>query len=291
MRHTQRLLGLGVGVLLAGGALNATPALASASSSCTYDASTHQVTAIDGEPAGQALTVTARYGGYFYVTDAAGSSPCKDANGNEASVWDTDKVVVKAATPADQQQIVIDEWNAFEPGFTKESDGQSEIETYVLTGTGGDRLTVLEDHSGHHNIRLATNTTSFGPAIDLNGDGDYDLNMTSAGQVKVVGSNSHDDRIDASAVSTFPVELDGGTDGWTCNILFCSWGGDDVLIGGSGSDTLYGNGHDHLYGGPGADTLQAKDSSWDYVDGGADYDMAQVDTGWDTTVNVERLLP
>jgi Ca2+-binding RTX toxin-like protein len=232
------------------------------------------------DTAGTPLRVGAQsFGAAIYVTDGTDTAWC-------ASLYNTDRIVIKAATPAAYQHTVIDESTAvFGPGATKESTGLSEIEISVLTGTGGDQLTVLQFDAGRHDVRLRTSQTlSLGPEIDLNGDGDYDLGMTQAGLVKVVGTTGAD-RIDASAVSTFPVQLHGGT-------------GADVLIGGSRNDTLYANGtytwfDDHesdlLYGGAGADTLSAKDGSSDHVNGGADYDGAQVDPA-DTTLNVERLF-
>ena len=284
MRHIQRILGLGVGVVLAAGALSATPALASAAPSCTYDGNTRQVT-VTHDSAGP-LTVgvdpISPWGWYgaIYVTDGTDTDWC-------AGLSHTDKIVIKAATPAAFQHTVIDERTGdFGPGATTESTGLSEIEITVLTGTGGDQLTVLQQEAGRHDVRLRTSPTalSLGPEIDLNGDGDYDLGMTQAGLVKVVGTSGAD-RIDASAVSTFRVQLQGDT-------------GADVLIGGTRNDTLYANGahwfgddheSDHLYGGAGADTLSAKDHSSDHVNGGADYDGAQVDPA-DTTLNVERLF-
>jgi hypothetical protein len=286
VRHIQRILGLGVGVMLAAGALGTTPALATASPSCTYDRGTGQVTATH-DTAGKPLTVGASlFNGWIYASDGTDTSYCVDPGGNGASIWNTERIKVKAATPAAFQHTVINEGPVeLGPGVTKESQGLSEIEITVLTGTGGDQLTVLEAGSEYHDVRLRTSPSlSLGPEIDLNGDGDYDLGMTQAGLVKVVGTSGAD-RIDASAVSTFPVQLHGGT-------------GADVLIGGTRNDTLYADGtttwlgdheSDLLYGGAGADTLSAKDGSSDHVNGGADYDGAQVDPA-DTTVNVERLF-
>jgi hypothetical protein len=55
VRHIQRIVGLGVGVLAAC-ALGSTPALASGSPSCTYDSGTRQVT-VTHDTAGTPLTV------------------------------------------------------------------------------------------------------------------------------------------------------------------------------------------------------------------------------------------
>ena len=285
MRQIQRIVGLGVGVVLAACALGSTPALANGSPSCTYDSGTRQVT-VTHDTAGTPLTMgvdpisPAGWYGAIYVTDGTNTAWC-------AGLAHTDKIVIKAASPAAYQHTIIDERTGdFGPGATKESTGLSEIEISVLTGTGGDQLTVLQFSAGRRDVRLRTSPTSLslGPEIDLNGDGDYDLGMTQAGLVKVVGTGGAD-RIDASAVSTFPVQLHGGV-------------GADVLIGGTRNDTLYANGtntyfgdheSDLLFGGAGADTLSAKDDSADSVYGGADYDGAQVDPA-DTTVSVERLF-
>jgi Ca2+-binding RTX toxin-like protein len=78
--------------------------------------------------------------------------------------------------------------------------------------------------------------------------------------------------------------------------------GGGTLDGGSGNDSLTGTGgNETMIGGPGADvisakggndTIYARDGVKDTkIDGGPGTDSAQIDTGLDTTVNVENLLP
>jgi Ca2+-binding RTX toxin-like protein len=267
------MLGLGVGVLLAVGGLSALPALASASSSCTYDPATKQVTVTHDAPAGQALTLKRSYLGYIYINDGVGRD-CQSPAGAVATVRSTDKITVRAATPAAFQHTVIDESSGgFEPGATRNEGGYwlDEIDFVVLTGSGGDHLTVRDENFGYGRMELRTSPTlSLGPQIDLNGDGDYDLNMTQAGLVTVFGG-SDPDYIYGSDVSSFSLELRGG-------------GGDDYLAGGRRYDALYGeSGNDTLYAKDGA-----TDNAFDDVDGGPDYDSARVDPV-DWTVNVEHL--
>lgn len=88
--------------------------------------------------------------------------------------------------------------------------------------------------------------------------------------------------------------------------MICGRGGNDVIVGGDGHDSLRGEagndrlvagkGNDALRGGGGADTLLgqagrdlllARDGARDTVDGGAQADRAVRDVGVDRVRNVE----
>jgi RTX calcium-binding nonapeptide repeat (4 copies) len=279
MRHTRRIVALGA--VLAAGALGALPALASAAndSTCTFDPATHQVTIVHNALLGR-LVLSQDYNILFREPNALGpgtNSYCRAPSGALANVYNTDKITVKAKSPEYWQEVVIDESNGgFKPGYSNEADLR-EIEFTLLTGSGGDHLTVLDKNSGTQEISARTLTLPLaqGPEIDLNGDGDYDLAMTAAGLVKVFGSDQ-DDAINGSQVWSFPLELHGG-------------GGNDWLRGGGKSDTIYGDsGGDGLRGEGGDDVLEAADGIADYlVDGGAGDDSADVDQN-DYTINVEH---
>jgi hypothetical protein len=80
--------------------------------------------------------------GAIHVTDGTNNAWC-------AGLAHTDRIVIKAASPAAYQHTIIDERTGdFGPGATKESTGLSEIEVSVLTGTGGDQLTVMQSAPG-----------------------------------------------------------------------------------------------------------------------------------------------
>lgn len=89
---------------------------------------------------------------------------------------------------------------------------------------------------------------------------------------------------------------------WANFYALVGWGGDDVLIGGSasesiagwdGNDTLIGNGgDDHMFGSAGDDSLSARDGIPETtLECGAGSDSAQVDTALDSTDSCETLLP
>jgi uncharacterized delta-60 repeat protein len=64
----------------------------------------------------------------------------------------------------------------------------------------------------------------------------------------------------------------------------------NALYGLGGNDTIYaGNGSDAIYGGDGNDSLFARNSVADYLDGGAGFDTAHIDT-LDKTVSIESFL-
>jgi Ca2+-binding RTX toxin-like protein len=69
--------------------------------------------------------------------------------------------------------------------------------------------------------------------------------------------------------------------------------GNDTIYGGEGADILTGGeGFDYLYGNDGNDTLNSRDSVFDYVNGGAGSDKAQVDPATiDSQDSLEELLP
>jgi Ca2+-binding RTX toxin-like protein len=272
-----------LGGMLAVGALGALPALSSAanSSTCTFDPATHQVTITHNALLGR-LVLSQDYNIRFREPDALGpgtNSYCRASSGVLANVENTDKITVKAKSPEYWQETVIDESSGgFKPGYSNEANLR-EIEFTLLTGTGGDHLTVLDKDSGTEEISVRTLTIPLaqGPELDLNGDGDYDLAMTAAGLVKVFGGDQND-AINGSNVWSFPLELHGGN-------------GHDWLRGGSRSDTLYGeSGSDGLRGEGGDDVLQTNDGIYDYlVDGGPGYDSAHVDPA-DYTIHMESLF-
>lgn len=306
MRHIRRIIAFGA--VLVAGAL-ALPALASANAStCWFDQTTHEVSIMDKAPAGR--LVLSQSNGYIQLQEPDASGPgtpsmCVSASGFHATVNDTDKITVLADSPSQFQETVIDETGgAFAPGYSKETD-LSEIEFDIRTGSG-DQLTVLDGGSGTSTVRVRSTATKNGavcdwaghcvalitpgwPQLDLNGDGDYDVDMPIPDStlfsrswpavVKVVGGEKFD-YIDGTQMNSYSkLELHGGSGG-------------DVLKGGSGPDTLYGDyGDDSLYGNAGADTLNASDGAHDSaVDGGADTDQARGDGALDQYTSIEKFF-
>lgn len=67
--------------------------------------------------------------------------------------------------------------------------------------------------------------------------------------------------------------------------------GNDKIFGGNGNDSIYaGGGRNQLSGQAGNDTFFARNGRADSIDGGAGLDSAQIDSGADTTSNIESLL-
>jgi hypothetical protein len=268
MHHVGSLRRLTLGAAIVGAALIAVPAAANAASTCSFDTVKKQVTVIQDSP-DPTLTLTA--GAALQYRDGSGPAfSCFSPSGVQATPTNTDLVQVKASVnPAAYQHIVVDERNGiFGPGATPEPN-EDRIYLQLLTGSGGDRLTVLGG-SGSDWMNLHTGSgLSIGAKIDMDYDGDDDLSMTIPAVVRVDGGLAGD-LINASGATSYAVEL----------------------FGGKNNDYLYGGpNEDYIDGGSGNDQLLSKgDGRHDTVDGGSDGDdTATVDYGLDTTSHIDHL--
>lgn len=106
-----------------------------------------------------------------------------------------------------------------------------------------------------------------------------------AGAKNSVDGGSGDDEVDGDVLSRDTLLGGSGVDSLN------GQGAADVLKGGTGNDTLRGGpGTDVLKGEVGRDLLIANDSTKDTVDGGPDPDRARIDAGIDVVSAVETIL-
>jgi Ca2+-binding RTX toxin-like protein len=250
--------------LAAGAALACLPGSAAAAPSCTYDAA-HHLLRVTADPA--VFTTV--------VSVARDGSIC-----GGATVTNTDTIQVAGSGRA------VDLQGTFEPGFSAEPGGRSEIEIAVAD-PGVLRLDVPGD---------ATSAAVGARGVNLNGDDDVDV--TTTGTVDQVQLRRAKPR---RALRFQPVTITGqggmGTGRPYAGALQLTGGkGDDHLIGGNGQNLLRGlDGNDTLDGGPladffegdaGNDVFHAQDGVADTVFGGTGIDSGDFDAGLDDVSGV-----
>ena len=205
-------------------------ALAAGVSVCSYDATSHDLT-IQG-PVGPGHVAVANLkrtaSGGFVLNGVA----CPAA----ASVTTVGRVVVAGTTAV---RLALDEGDGpFAPGLGAEAGGAAEIEVAFAPGVGPVELDVRGTHDDDQMVAGAA-------GLDMNGDGDVDVNGGADLTVLMLEGRSGDDTLST---------LGGGGIGG-------AFAGDATLDGGAGDDTLQqtnleGTGHAaRLVGGPGADLI------------------------------------
>ncbi len=178
--------------------------------------------------------------------------------------------------------------------------GTSVPRAYVFGDTGDDSI---YGGSGNDTISggAGSNRLYGGEGNDrLNGSSSRDFIDGQAGEDRIYGGagddrlegGSHVDRIWASDGNDYV----GGGKG---NDKLYGENGHDTLYGGDGNDRIeagYGNdivygdkGYDSLYGNYGNDIFYSRDNAYDWIDGGSDYDKAQLDSS-DGRSSLESLL-
>jgi Ca2+-binding RTX toxin-like protein len=251
-----------LGALIGASALTAIPTAANASATCTYDSAKRSMKVRYGV---SDTAVTVRNGaGLEFREGASGFRNCFSTTGVRATAANTDAVTITGAsgTGAARQVTTIDETAG---DF---SDSNPNLRFTVLTGTGGDRLVVREGSGNNFMIlRNQTGSLAFGPAIDLDSDGDIDVRMTTGfDSVVQVNGGGGNDILDAGPANVYQVVLLGES-------------GNDTLRGGSKQDTLDGGAND--------DGFFAKDGALDSVIGGTGNDHATMDFNLDRPSSVE----
>lgn len=271
----RRTLTIALGAVATCAALATVPSLASASN-CSYDPAAKSVTVTHSATPGETLEVLQVFG-QIQHRDFGAFRQCLSPGEQVATVSNTDKIKIVAApgsAPLFQATMVEVVNGPLGPGATPEASGRSEIEIAVLTGTGGDRLT-LAGSEGDDSIRvgMGTGLQFLSSQADLNGDGDSDVAMTQAGSIRVFGKGGDDFLSgqgfpDAATPSIRPMTINGST-------------GDDEIFGGTAADVLRGD--------AGFDFFSTKDGVADTLAGGADFDSASSDLVLDSFNSVENL--
>jgi Ca2+-binding RTX toxin-like protein len=283
MKRLQLVVALALGC--AGALLMAAPA--GAVVSCVYTSGDHKAT-VTFDPVNP-------NGEYVTIGRSGTAIQANFANCGSATVSNTNTVVVTGG-PGRQHLSVDLLGGPFEPGFTPEGGGVSEIEIQVNLKAGTDSLTI-SGGLGDDTLTLGTS------GANMNGDGDVDV-ITPNGveEISMYGNDGLDtlsaagglgaggaleqrvfliggDGNDAITGSDGPDYIDGSSDADT----LAGGAGNDDMIGGSGVDSLEGGlDQDGLEGNQGNDTLDGGPDD-DYFYANADPDGNDVFSGGDGT--------
>jgi hypothetical protein len=270
MRSSSTLRRLAVAATVGGAVLAATPALASAASTCTYtpDPLRPRVDVFDGTGSGR-LDIM-RSGQFIAITDFPNTPKLCGGTGGFATVTNTDLIFVHGVTGTGFNGFNVNMvQGALAPGKTLETDGVSEIETSIDTNGGAMQLGVFGTPASE-TMRVST-----AGGVMLGSDNDVDVRARSATHVSLQGAGGNDF---LSGRGGFPATFPGPA---TTTVTMFGQQGDDTLVDGPLAD-------DSLLGDEGNDTLFSNDSNpFDSDSGGADFDTATFDER-DEVSGVER---
>ena len=249
-----------LGAAVAAVGILAVPSLASADSSCVYDAANKRATIQLANPSFGSTTVI-QPGflptGAIRVADGNGgfrSCPAPNSTTEFATTFNIDRLTVKGS-PSFESVELNEGFNlGFAPGATPEPTGKSGVLVALTTGTGGDVLRVV---GTPFDDAFSAYGSTFGGQVDLDNDGDTDAAMTNPARITLHGGLNGNDRLAATSVfgqrATLPVTLDAGAGNDTM------FGGDanDLMLGGDGNDFVnsVGGGADVMTGDAGTDTV------------------------------------
>jgi Ca2+-binding RTX toxin-like protein len=255
MQHPLRRLVLGAA--LAGATIAAAPAIASASSTCSFDPAYRQVVIMDGSGASE-LHVSVY--GNRYIAYADGANAPTICWGKALATLDgTDQVYVQGPAVGAHDGVDIDEsLGTFDGGFTKEATGKSEIEFDVLTTGGGKDSLSVHGTAGDDVMRVGS--AGF---VDFNGDGDADAYVEGGADAVALYGGAGNDLLDGRGWGQMgPATVP------------------EYLYGGDNDDTLApGRQHNYVYGQAGNDDMLLSANGYpDSFEGGDGFDRAFTDT-------------
>ena len=248
-----------LGAAIAAAGIFAVPSIASADSSCVYDAANKRATIQLANPTfGSTTVIQPQFlpTGAIRVADGTGPFRSCSAPGEPtkvATTFNIDKLNVKGS-PGFESVELNEGFNlGFAPGATPEPTGKSGVLVALTTGTGGDVLRVVGTPGDD---AFSAYGSTFGGQVDLDNDGDTDAAMTNPARITLHGGTNGNDRLAATSVfgqrATLPVTLDG-TDG---NDTMFGGDANDLMLGGNGDDftNSVGGGADVITGDAGSDT-------------------------------------
>lgn len=276
MHHARTIRRFALLAALGGAALSASTGIAHADSICTYDAANHRANVWDGSGASR-MKIT-RKGQYIVVANGANTtvSYCSGSNG-VATVTNTDRIVVDGnsnhALRVDEDGFTVDQSaGVLGPGFTPESDGNSEIEVIIRNKNGP--VVDVVGTSGSDTIKFTGEN-----GVMLGNDSDVDARVY--------------DPTDGSAVQALFVAHGGAGNDYVSAAGGYPHGaatGHSAQYGGDGDDTLQGGDlYDLLYGEGNDDYLYLVGGGFDQADGGAGWDRAVLDSSDAWSNNIEQM--
>jgi Ca2+-binding RTX toxin-like protein len=244
---------------------------------CAFDSAAHSITITDTD----GNIVLSRDPSGTILVDGA---PCVDTAPDPdvtATVANVDSIGVFGIDAGDDNLTVDLSNGRFEPGFTAEGSGVSEIEITADLGAGGnDTITVNGSNLAD---TYAVGESLGSRTFNFNGDSDSDDLIESGAEGATVNGNDGADTINASGLSTLGITLNGGNE----NDTLTGGAAGDTLNGGIGNDVLSGGaGVDTINGNEGNDTINGGDETGagDVIDGGAQPDTIN-GGGGDDTIN------
>lgn len=257
MHHSTSLRRVALGAVIAGAAIGAVPALASAAPLCSYDASTKTVTVFDDDSTAPLAIHRTSFGRLF----AGANSFCSSSSGVQATIKNTDLIKMLPITHKGAADgVTIDQSGGpLAPGFSSEADGSPEIEISVQNVTPLIARPVVRVIGTAQRDFL---TVGGSGAVNLDGDTDADLTVVNdvPAAIQLEGRRGND---------VISGQGFGGQGATRQNLTLLGGDGDDTIFGGLSADVLSGE--------AGADNLLAVDGVADTVSGGADADHADVD--------------
>jgi len=253
-----------VGAAVAGATIAAAPAIASASSTCTFDTNNHQVVIMDGSGSGP--LVVSRNGGNITYADDFGEPQLCVKGVNVAGVSNTTSIYVQGPVVGASDGYFVDESNGT---FLQSTPGNPEIKFDALTTGGGSPVLWVHGTAGNDHMIMGAKGK-----VDLNGDLDTDVTIESNASRIIAYGGAGNDTLDGSGYTnvgptTIPESLHGG-DG---NDVLTAGRQVNELVGDVGDDEFnsYFNGYkDNAIGGPGydrsfRDAFDTTDAEYDVI--------------------------
>ena len=255
-------------------------------SPCQYDESNHRVTVTADDELdfiflrrnGSSIEVRATFGSY---------GSC-----DGATVNNTDRVDFVDETLDGEANLMIKSSTRFEPGWTSENRGRSEIEFTLdmVNETETSNTYDLEVKGSPQDETIIAGTRG----INVNDDDDIDIRPIGVLDFFQIDAREGDDSVfmdGRKGTGEFDTSRRGiGANGGDGNDLLVGWAGSDRMDGGFGDDRMWGKaGVDRLDGGPNNDHIIAGEQSdditgdrgRDHIEGSAGNDRLRGNEGAD----------
>jgi Ca2+-binding RTX toxin-like protein len=257
MHPSRSIRRLVLGAAVAGATIAALPAMASASSTCTYNFNTKEV--VINDASGSLTLHVVRSGPYVAYGDGRSTPQICWGPVTIATTTNTDTIsVIESAANVGGGISVDESQGMLAPGATPEADGFSEIETVVYSNHTHPDLKVVGT-SGPDTIKVG------GPGVvNLGPDTDTDISVADGPAKVALWGGAGDDTLSGVGI------VNGLPSSATVPLVLVGEANNDVLVGGLAGDGLYGGADD--------DTLVSADQSSDTLYGDSGDDTAKLDS-------------